>query len=193
MIVYIQETSLRPDISYGVVQPPGGVQDFHLPAPSGSHVDYSSPWLCRISLQAMSGPSQPSPSAVLPPFSITDQNEVVDIGDEGPKSVPPPLTTMQVGVPEEEEEGGSGDEWPGNEGDEVAVVPVETYEAFCEEDMETTELPDFCFLNSDEKGKTFLNILNPDIGASKCGTSFFLELEIRRSSVLKHCYCVMKP
>ncbi|KAL5467416.1 hypothetical protein EMCRGX_G031636 [Ephydatia muelleri] len=139
-----KEASLRPDISYSVVQPPGGVQDFRLPVPSSSHVDYSSPWLCRISLQAMSGPSQPSPSAIPPPLSISDQNEVVDIGDEGgPKSVPPPLTTVQD--------------------DEVVVVPVETYEAVGEEEMETTELPDFCFLNS-EKGKTFLNILNPDIG-----------------------------
>eukprot|EP00731_Ephydatia_muelleri_P039297 Em1351g1a len=86
-----KEASLRPDISYSVVQPPGGVQDFRLPVPSSSHVDYSSPWLCRISLQAMSGPSQPSPSAIPPPLSISDQNEVVDIGDEGgPKSVPRP-------------------------------------------------------------------------------------------------------
>ena len=175
LFVSIQEASLRPDISYSVVQPPGGVQDFRLPVPSSSHVDYSSPWLCRISLQAMSGPSQPSPSAIPPPLSISDQNEVVDIGDEGgPKSVPPPLTTVQVGVSdEEEEEGGSGGEWPGNEDDEVVVVPVETYEAVGEEEMETTELPDFCFLNN-EKGKTFLNILNPDIGTSKYGASLGL-------------------
>lgn len=159
-----KEISLRPDISYGVIQPPQA-QDFRLPAPSSAHVDYSSPWLCRISLQAMSGSFQPSP-VPMAPLSTLDQNEMVDIGDEEHKSAPP-LTTIQVGVPEdngsEDEWRGDEDEWHGDEENEV-MVQVEVNENVPEEELESTELPDFCFLNSDEKGRTFLNILNPDTG-----------------------------
>ena len=182
---------MRPDICYGVVQPTA-VQEFHLPAPSSAHIDYNSPWLCRISLQAMSGvASQPSPSSI-PPLSTSDQNEVVDIGNEETKGKRR-LTTMQVGVPEED---GSEVGWPVDEveeeeeeeeeekkeeekdekeeeEEEEAVVQVaEMCEVVHEEEMEITELPDYCFLNCDERGKTFLNVLNPDIGVGQCFLNF---------------------
>ena len=107
------------------------------------------------------GGSQPSPSAI-PSITASDQNEVVDIGDEGTKREELHLTTVQVGLPEEDD---SEDEWPGDEEEEGVAQVMESCEALEEEEMESTELPEFCFLNSDERGKTFLNVVNPDIGA----------------------------
>ena len=97
---------MRPDIRHGRVASaprsatasPLPLPEFRLPPPTGTQLDYSSPFLCRIDLGLLRGHTQPRPASAVPSPSAFLEQLRVDVTGAGDVSSQAHLTKASACV-----------------------------------------------------------------------------------------------